>query len=137
MLRTANLNIVLFPAVIVGLIIGVSAAFAQNFTTENGETIARAEESSKKELDAKNLPAEVLKALPPEELAELFPEKAETILVPEAFSQVKSTGGDSNDPEYLRAVLEKMGIAVPEGASTKELQDLLAGAKTSGDGSQK
>ena len=137
MLRTANLNIVLFSAVIVGLIIGVSAAFAQNFTTGNLDTIARAEESSKADLDPKNLPTEVLKALPPEELAELFPEKAEAILVPEAFSQVKSTGGDSDDPEYLRAVLEKMGIVAPEGASTKELQDLLAGAKTSGDVSQK
>ncbi len=137
MIRNADSKLVLFSAVIVGLIIGVSAAFAQNSATENGETIARAEESSKEELDPKNLPTEVLKALPPEELAELFPEKAEAILVPEAFSQVKSTGGDSDDPEYLRAVLEKMGIAAPEGASTKELQDLLAGAKTSGDGSQK
>ena len=137
MIRNADLKLVLFYAVIVGLVVGAGAAFAQNFKTGNGETIARAEESSKEELDPKNLPTEVLKALTPEELAGLFPEKAEAILVPEAFSQVKSTGGDSDDPEYIRAVLEKMGIAAPEGASTKELQDLLAGAKKPDGDSQK
>ena len=126
MIRSADLKLVLFSAVIVGLIIGVSAAFAQNFTTGNGGTIARAEESSKEELDPKNLPVEVLKALPPEELAELFPEKAEAILVPEAFSQVKSAGGDSDDPEYLRTAIQKLGGEAPGGASTKELQQMLA-----------
>ena len=73
----------------------------------------------------------------PEQLAELFPEKAEAILVPEAFNQVKSAGGNADDPEYLRAVLQKAGIEAPEGASTKELQDLLATAKEPGGQAQK
>jgi hypothetical protein len=123
-------------AVAVGLFAAVAALVVQNIDISDKST-ASAQDSSKDKLDPANLPPEVLKALPPEQLAELFPEKAEAILVPEAFSQVKSAGGNSDDPEYLRAVLQKMGIVVPEGASTKELQDLLATAKQPGGGAQK
>ena len=137
MILNANLKFVLISAVILGVIIGVGAAFVQSATSDNVETIARVEDPQKAENDPANLPAEVLKALPPEDLAELFPEKADAILAPEAFSQIKSTGGNSDDPEYLRAVLEKSGIAAPEGATTKELQDLLAGLKKSDNDSQK
>jgi hypothetical protein len=88
-------------------------------------TTASAVSSKSDVLDPKNLPVEVLKALPDEELAEIFPEKAEEILNPDALDQVKTGGKDSNDPEYLRAVLEKMGADPPVDATTKQLQDML------------
>ena len=108
------------------MIIGVSVAFAQNGVSGNGGMSTTAIDASSVELDPENLPIEVLKALPPEELAEIFPEKAESILNPDSSSQIKTSGGDSNDPEYLQAVLEKLGVDVPESATTKELQDMLA-----------
>jgi hypothetical protein len=107
----------------VHLAIGIGTAVGQNMAGPNN---GADEKASSAELDPKNLPVEVLKALPPEELAELFPEKAEAILVPEAFGQVKTTGSEQNDPKYLRAVIQKLGGEAPESASTKELQDILA-----------
>ncbi len=112
-------------AVFTGLIVGVAVSFAANAGNGNDGTTS-AEDASTAEIDPKNLPVEVLKALPPEELAEMFPEKAEAILNPDSSGQIKSTGGDSNDPGYLRAVLEKLGADVPENATTKELRDMLA-----------
>ena len=123
-------------AVLIGLVIGISTALARNGVSNDGSAGADQVYSST-ELDPKNLPAEVLKALPPEELAELFPEKAEAILAPEAFNQVKTTGGEQNDPEYLRAVIQKLGGDAPEGASTKELQDILATLSASAEQSGK
>lgn len=112
-------------AIFTGLIVGVSVGFAANAGDGNDGTTVTADASTAV-LDPKNLPVEVLKALPPEELAEMFPEKAEGILNPNSSSRIKSTGGDSNDPDYLRAVLKKLGAEVPESATTKELQDMLA-----------
>lgn len=36
--------------------------------------------------------------------------------------------GSSNDPDTLRSLLEDAGIEVPEGASTHDLRNLLAGS---------
>ena len=123
-------------AVIVGLVIGISTALARNGVS-NDVGIDADQISSSTEFDPKNLPAEVLKALPPEELAELFPEKAEAILALEAFDQVKTADAEQNDPEYLRAVIQKLGGEAPEGASTNELQDILASLSTSAKPSDK
>ena len=123
-------------AVIVGLVIGISTALARNGVS-NDVGIDADQISSSTAFDPKNLPAEVLKALPPEELAELFPEKAEAILALEAFDQVKTADAEQNDPEYLRAVIQKLGGEAPEGASTKELQDILASLSASAKPSDK
>ena len=123
-------------AVIVGLVIGIGTALARNGVS-NDVGIDADQISSSTEFDPKNLRAEVLKALPPEELAELFPEKAEAILALEAFDQVKTADAEQNDPEYLRAVIQKLGGEAPEGASTNELQDILASLSTSAKPSDK
>ncbi len=130
MTKDFRIRTVLLSAVIIGLFVGVALAFAQYGATRNDGGTDTAKDASSAELDPKNLPVEVLKALPPEELAEMFPEKAEGILNPDSSSQVKSTGGDSNDPAYLRAVIQKLGGEAPEGATTKELQDMLANLST-------
>ena len=119
------MKIVAGIAVIVGLVIGIGFAVIQDGSGPSSTT-ASAVTSADKEFDPKNLPVEVLKALPDNELAELFPEKGEAILNPEAFDQIKTGGKTSDDPAYLRAVLEKWGASPPEGATTKELQDMLA-----------
>jgi hypothetical protein len=117
-------KIIVAIAVIVGLAIGIGSAVIQDGSGPSSTT-ASAVSSKSDVLDPKNLPVEVLKALPDEELAEIFPEKAEEILNPDALDQVKTGGKDSNDPEYLRAVLEKMGADPPVDATTKQLQDML------------
>jgi hypothetical protein len=118
------LKIIVVAAVFSGLIVGITFAAIQNKSTNDGSLSAEA--SSTKELDPKNLPLEVLKALPPEELAEIFPEKAEAILNAESAKQITTGGKSSDDPEYLRAALEKLGADPPVDATTKELQDMLA-----------
>ena len=144
-------------AVIVGLVIGIGTALARNGVS-NDVGIDAAQISSSTEFDPKNLPAEVLKALPPEELAELFPEKADAILALEAFEALEFgsnvliekpmalnveecdaiiAAAEQNDPEYLRAVIQKLGGEAPEGASTKELQDILASLSASAKPSDK
>ncbi len=119
------MKIVVGIAVLAGLVIGLGIAVTQDGRGPNTTTAAAAS-SSEEKLDPKNLSTEVLKALPPEELAEIFPEKAEAILNPESVDQIKTGGKSSDDPEYLRAVLEKMGANPPADATTKELQDMLA-----------
>ncbi len=125
------MKIIVVIAVFFGLIIGVTFAVMQSKSTDDGSSSAEA--SSAKELDPKNLSAEVLKAMPPEQLAELFPEKAEAILNPESVSQFAKGGKSSDDPEYLRALLLKMGADPPADATTKELQDMLAHVSESTD----
>ena len=122
------MKIIVVIAVFFGVIIGVTFAVIQSKSTGDGS--ATAEASSAKELDPKNFPVEVLKAMPPEQLADIFPEKAEAILNPDSVNQIKTGGNSSDNPDYLRAVLGKLGIDPPEDATTKELQDMLANAKT-------
>ena len=131
-MKNLSLKVVVVGAVLIGVIVGVSVGFAENATGgKNNKTTANA--TSEAETKAKELPLEVLKALPPEELAEMYPEKAEAILNPESASQIKSAGSDSNDPEYLRAVIQKLGGEAPETATTKELQDILANLSGKGE----
>lgn len=118
------MKLIVTAAVIFGLIIGISFAVIQGNSSGGDQTGNDA--STATELDPKKLPPEVLKALPPEELAEIFPEKADAILNPDSASQINPGGKDSDDPEYLRAVIEKLGGEAPADASTKELQDILA-----------
>ena len=125
------MKIIVVIAVLFGLIIGVTFAVMQSKSTDDGSSSAEA--SSTTELDPKNLSAEVLKAMPPEQLAELFPEKAEAILNPESVNQITKGGKSSDDPEYLRALLLKMGADPPADATTKELQDMLAHVSESTD----
>ncbi len=119
------MKIVVAIAVIAGLVIGIGFAVIQDGQRPSSITVFAAI-STTEASDPKNLPIEVLKALPDEELAEIFPEKAEAILNPDSVGQIKSGGKTSDDPDYLRAVLEKMGANPPEDATTKELQEMLA-----------
>lgn len=123
------MKIVIGIAVMAGLIIGIGIAVVQNNGDSGIGSVASADSTSEK-FDPKDLPVEVLKALPDEQMAELFPEKAEAILIPGFAEQTagltKAGGNTSDDPEYLRAVLQKMGADPPADATTKELQDMLA-----------
>ncbi|MDG0866054.1 hypothetical protein [Candidatus Lucifugimonas marina] len=118
-------------AVAVGIIFGVGFAVLQNSQSSGDSTDSSAKINDAEGDPRKDLPIDVLKALPDEELAEIFPEKAEAILNPEAFDQIKTGGSKSDDPEYLRAVLQKMGVSAPDGATTAELQELVANAESS------
>jgi hypothetical protein len=122
------LKVVVALAIVIGVVAGVGFALLQNNSDPATDTSGRANSIESGD-PRKDLPAEVLKALPDEELAEIFPEKADAILNPEIVDQINTGGKESDDPEYLRAVLEKMGITPPEDATTRELQDLLADAK--------
>jgi len=116
-------------AVVVGVIAGVGFAVVQDGQGSSSKATSGAVAEPTSD-PRKDLPVEVLKALPASELAEIYPEKAEAILNPESASQIKSSGAKSDSPEYIRAVLQKMGITPPEGATTIELQELLAEAET-------
>ena len=116
-------------AVAVGIVLGVSVAILQNTRSTGDSNVSNTFTSDGGADPRKDLPIDVLKALPEEELAEIFPEIAEAILNPEAFDQIKTGGSKSDDPEYLRAVLQKLGVNAPEGATTAELRDLVAEAE--------
>jgi hypothetical protein len=119
-------KIVIALAVVIGLTVGISVAiFASNQNEsfdQNSVVIANDGQSDSK----RDLPIEILKALPDEQLAEIFPEKADAILNPDSAGQFTNTSKTSDDPEYLRAVLQKMGADPPADATTKQLQDMLA-----------
>lgn len=119
------MKIVVGIAVISGLFIGIAIAAIQSNGSSSTVSVASADSESEK-FDPKDFTVEVLKSLPDEELAEMFPEKAEVILNPEAAENTAGKSKSSDDPEYLRAVLQKLGADPPENATTKELQDMLA-----------
>lgn len=121
------MKIVVALAIVIGVVAGVGFALLQNNSDSSEGSYASA--GATEVVDPrKDLPVEILKALPDEELAEIFPEKAEAILNPESASQIKAGGDKSDNPKYLRAVLQKLGLTPPEGATTPELQEMLANA---------
>ena len=123
------MKFIIAVAVVIGLVGGIGFAAIQNSQSSSGGSGSNLSTTTEEEIDPRlSLPAEVLKALPPEELAEMFPEKAEAILNPDSAAQIKSGGKSSDDPEYLRAVLLKMGLNPAANATTSELQDMLAQA---------
>lgn len=123
------MKVVIAVAFVIGLIGGIGFAAIQNSQSSSGGSGSNVSAKTEEEIDPRlNLPSEVLKALSPDELAEIFPEKAEAILNPEFAEQIKSGGKSSDDPEYLRALLLKMGGNPPTDATTSELQDMLANA---------
>ena len=120
------MKIVIALAVVIGLTVGIGSAVVTSNQDDSADEKSTANSSNEQSDPKRDLPIEVLKALPDEELAEIFPEKAEAILNPDSASQIKNTGKTSDDPEYLRAVLIKMGANPPADATTKQLQDMLA-----------
>ena len=119
------MKIVVGIALLSGLFIGIAIAAIQSNGSSSTVSVTSADSKSEK-FDPKDFTVEVLKLLPAEELAEMFPEKAEVILNPEAAENTAGKSKSSDDPEYLRAVLQKLGADPPENATTKELQDMLA-----------
>ena len=119
------MKIVVGIALLSGLFIGIAIAAIQSNGSSSTVSVTSADSKSEK-FDPKDFTVEVLKSLPAEELAEMFPEKAEVILNPEAAENTVGKSKSSDDPEYLRAVLQKLGVDPPENATTKELQDMLA-----------
>ncbi|MDP6056043.1 MAG: hypothetical protein QF590_06325 [Dehalococcoidia bacterium] len=123
------MKIVVALAVFIGLATGVGFTVLQDNRDSSGSSGSRINTAQPAADPRKDLPVEVLKSLPDEELAEIFPEKAEAILVPESVKQFTSSGGQYDDPEYLRALLQKLGADPPADATTKQLQDMLAQLK--------
>ncbi|MDA0595764.1 MAG: hypothetical protein O2921_09335 [Chloroflexi bacterium] len=120
------MKIVITLAVVIGLAVGFSIAIVTSNQDDSGDQQSTVGTSNGQSDPKRDLPIEVLKALPDEELAEIFPEKAKAILNPDSASQIKNTGTTYDDPEYLRAVLVKMGANPPADATTKQLQDTLS-----------
>lgn len=120
------MKIVITLAVVIGLAVGFSIAIVTSNQDDSGDQQSTVGTSNGQSDPKRDLPIEVLKALPDEELAEIFPEKAKAILNPDSASQIKNTGTTYDDPEYLRAVLVKMGANPPADATTKQLQDMLS-----------
>jgi hypothetical protein len=119
------MKLVVSLAIVFGIVVGTALALVQSIRSPEASQSSSAAVSE--EIDPrKNLSSEVLKALPDDELAEIFPEKADAILNPEFSSQIRTEGKDSDDPEYLRAVLLKMGANPPADATTSELREMLA-----------
>ena len=120
------MKIVIALAVVIGLVVGVSFAIVASNQDDLSDQDSSVTANDRQSDAKRDLPIEVLKALPYEELAEIFPEKAEAILNSDSVSQVTNTGKTSDDPEYLRAMLIKMGANPPADATTKQLQDMLS-----------
>ena len=121
------MKLVVSLAIVFGIVLGTAIAVIQG--TRSPETSESGSTATSEDIDPrKNLSSEALKALPADELAEIFPEKAETILSPEFSGQIRTGGKDSDDPEYLRGILLKMGANPPADATTSELRDMLADA---------
>jgi len=119
-------KIVIALAVVIGIVFGIGSAIFVSIP-DNSNNQNSFITTSDGDIDSKrDLPIDVLKALPAKELAEIFPEKAEFILVPNSVNQIKRTGNTSDDPEYLRTMLTKMGANPSADATTKQLQDMLA-----------
>ena len=98
-------------ALAVGVIAGVVAAFAQGEPTKI--SLAATENVSANDLDT-------------ELMLEMHGEAA---LIESALGGFEALhAGSSSTPDFLRSQLESRGIGFPEGATTEELQDLLADA---------
>ena len=98
-------------ALAVGVIVGVVAAFAQGGPS-------RVSSAATESVSANDLDTELM--------LEMHGEEA---LIESALGGFEALhGGFSTTPEFLRSQLESRGISVPEGATTEELQDLLANA---------
>ena len=120
------MKIVIALAVVIGIVFGIGSAIFVSIPDDSNNQNSFIT-TSDDDMDSKrDLPIDVLKALPAKELAEIFPEKAEFILVPNSVNQIKRTGNTSDDPEYLRTMLTKMGANPSADATTKQLQDMLA-----------
>ncbi len=105
-------NLVIF-AMVIGVIVGLSAAFAKN--SVDNSPIAVANASADTPDQAGFFTGE-------------FDEHDPTWLIEGALGGFQNLhNGSSNDPAALLALLEEQGIEVPEGAGTHELQNLLAG----------
>ncbi|MBT3555666.1 MAG: hypothetical protein HN926_05340 [Chloroflexi bacterium] len=124
------MKIVIALAVVIGLVVGIGFAIVASNPDDSGGQKSTVTSSNEQSDPKRDLPIEVLKSLPDEELAEIFPEKAEVILNPDSASQINNTGKTSDNPEYLRALLIKMGANPPTDATTKQLQDMLAQTST-------
>ncbi len=106
-----SVNNMLIFAVVIGVIFGVVAAFVQrepskisSATTENGSIT---------DLDA----------------GHILDMHGEEALIESGLGGFEALhGGFSSTPDFLRSRLESRGISVPEGATTEELQNLLADA---------
>ena len=124
------MKIVIALAVVIGIVFGIGSAIFVSIPDDSNNQNSFIT-TSDGDMDSKrDLPIDVLKALPAKELAEIFPEKAEFILVPNlvpnSVNQIKRAGNTSDDPEYLRTMLTKMGANPSADATTKQLQDMLA-----------
>ena len=99
-------------AVAIGLIVGVSLAFTQDRATSNTSSSATAGEEGV-DLD----------------VAHILEMHGEEALIESSLGGLESLHkGFSTAPEFLRSELEKRGIFPPEGATTEQLQELMADA---------
>jgi hypothetical protein len=110
--RLLSIRNILFFAVLVGLITGISLAFSQDRASTNTSSSITAESASGG-IDA----------------AHILEMHGEEALIESDLRGLESLHkGFSTAPEFLRSELENRGIYPPEGATTEQLQELLAEA---------
>ncbi len=101
-------NMLIF-AVVVGVIVGVTAAFARS----EPPTISSAAAANGSATDL--------------DVGHILDMHGEEALIESALGGFEALhGGFSTTPDFLRSQLESRGINVPEGATTEELQNILA-----------
>ena len=98
-------------ALVIGTAVGVSLALTQNGTTAS--TFTAPTKSTVSDIDANHI-------------LEMHGEEA--LIETELGGFGSLHDGFSTAPDFLRSQLEQRGITAPEGATTEELQDLLAEA---------
>ena len=98
-------------ALIIGATVGISVALTQNETTASTSTAPT--KSTVSDIDA-------------DHILEMHGEEA--LIETELGGFGTLHNGFSTAPDFLRSQLEERGLTAPEGATTEELQDLLAEA---------
>lgn len=111
-------------AVIIGVVVGLSAAIAKSVVDNSPVAVAAGDSESSDQINP---------WAADHELGLLAGEHDQTWLLERALGGFQNQhAGSSNNPEELRSRLEALGIEVPEGASTHDLQNLLSGRDGAG-----
>lgn len=125
MLHLSIKNLVIF-ALIIGIVAGVGAGIVKSAVDNSPVAVASGDSEPSDQINP---------WAADHELSQLTGEHDPTWLLELALGGFQGQhSGSSSNPEELRARIEALGIEVPEGASTHDLQNLLSGRSGAGGG---